>query len=214
MRTASILLALCLSTAAYAQHAEPTNPQASFHFEAGLTEFKEQNYAEASKHFETAYQLEPLPDLLWSWAQSERFGGRCEHAIELYRQYENNAATPSKADAARDMIALCKKQLPHRPWYTNKLGGGVATAGLVGTTVGIVFLVKAGNTYDSAPRDEIGKYDAALREATTQRRIGAVALSIGIAGLGAAATVYVLHYRNTHVTAGTDGRTAYVGLKF
>jgi tetratricopeptide (TPR) repeat protein len=216
MRTASVVIAICLTSIANAE--EPERVEARAHFKQGVAAFEAQQYSQASAHFSAAYKIEPHADLLWSWAQAERFDGKCETAIDLYRKYEREAQTPTKASAARDMIALCERQLPppRVPWYTNRLGGVLTASGVVGVTVGITFLALASSSRSAAKEQMyLDDFDAKLDEATLRRRIGAVSLSLGAGALVAGVVVYVIGDREQRtVTAGTDGRVVFVGGRF
>jgi hypothetical protein len=216
MRAVSLLIAVCLSAVAYAE--EPQGVDARAQFQQGVAAFEAQQYSEASGHFATAYKLEPLADLLWSWAQAERFAGKCESAIELYRKYEREAVTATKAAAARDMIALCERQLPppHKPWYMNKLGGALTAGGVVGVTVGATFLALASSSRSAAKQETyLEDFDAKLEEATLRRRIGGISLGLGAAALAAGITVYVVTDRKQRsVAAGSDGRVVFVSARF
>jgi tetratricopeptide (TPR) repeat protein len=214
MRVAAVLV--CLSSVAAAE--EPERVDARAQFKQGLDAFAAHEYAQASAHFSAAYEIEPLPDLLWSWAQAERFGGKYERAIELYRKYEREAVTPTKAAAARDMIALCEQALPPKrePWYRNKLGGGLTIGGFVGATVGITFLALASSSESAAKQEMfLDDYDAKLEDATLRRRIGAISLGLGAGAIAAGITVYVMGEREQRrVSAGTDGRVVFVSGRF
>jgi hypothetical protein len=215
MRALLLLIAICLTSVAHAE--EPSNAVASAHFKQGVNAFNLQQYTEASDHFAKAYEIEPLADLLWSWAQAERFAGHCVTAMGLYRKYEREAQTPSKAAAARDMVALCAQQVPAaKPWYTNKLGGALATGGVVGVGLGITFLVLSSSSRDASQGQMyLDDFEDKLDEATFRRRVGAVSLGLGTAALAGAIFVYVSHGREQRsLTAGTDGRVVFVGARF
>jgi hypothetical protein len=213
MRVASLVIAMCLTSVAHAE--EPERVEARAHFKQGVAAFSDHQYSTASLHFEAAYKIEPLADLLWSWAQSERFSGHCETAIDLYRKYEREAQTATKASAARDMIALCAQQLPppRKPWYANRLGGALTATGAVGVITGITFLSLASSSR-SAAKDEmyIDDFGDKLDEATLRRRIGAISLGVGAGVLAAGITVYAMSDRT--VSAGTDGRVVFVAGRF
>ncbi|HEY5920744.1 MAG TPA: hypothetical protein VIV11_03695 [Kofleriaceae bacterium] len=230
MRIGVLVIALWLTSIAHAE--EPQKPEAREHLNAGGAAFTAGDYVEASKHFNAAYEIEPLPDLLWSWAQSERMAGRCVTAKGLYRKYAREAQTPSKVKAANDMIALCDKPVkpvkdarrtgesepvqPLGPWYTNKLGGALTASGVVGVTVGITFLaLAAGSHSESKQETYLDDFDSKLDETTQRRWIGGVSLGVGIGLLAAGAGIYLVHDRNQRaLTAGTDGRVVFVGARF
>jgi hypothetical protein len=219
MRVASLLIALAITTVAYAE--EPQKPEARDHYKAGAAAFTNQDFIEASQEFSAAYEIEPMPELLWSWAQSERLAGNCLTATGLYRKYAREAQKPTQAKAANDMIAKCERDVPPlEPWYKNKLGGALTATGVVGVTVGVTFLALASSSHSAAnqilaDKGYLDDYEAKLDEVTLRRRIGGISLGVGIAALGAGATIYFLHDRNQRsLTAGTDGRVVFVGARF
>jgi tetratricopeptide (TPR) repeat protein len=214
MRITSLVLVIALGSIAHA--GEPERVEARAHFKQGLAAFDSHDYRQASAHFSAAYKIEPLPDLLWSWAQAERFAGNYESAIDIYRKFEREATTPTKAAAARDMIALCEQQLPppRTPWYKNQLGGGLTIGGVVGVGVGITFLALASSSRSAAQQEMyLDDFQAKLDEATLRRRIGAVSLGLGAGAIAAGIMVYVMREQRA-VTAGTDGRVVFVGGQF
>jgi hypothetical protein len=217
MRFVSFLIALCLTSVAYAD--EPTNPEAQAAFRAGASAYMSGKYLEASRKFSASYEREPFVDSLWGWAQSERLAGNCVTAMGLYHKYAREVGTARGTQAANEMIALCEKQLPaeRTPWYKNKLGGGLGAGGVAGVAIGITFLALASSSRSAADEQMyLDDFEAKLDEATTRRRIGAVSISLGLAALGAGVTVYILHDRKQRstLTAGTDGRVVFVGARF
>src|SRR5690349_18436380 len=124
MRLVTFLIAIAVTTVAYAD--EPKQPEARTHFKAGGAAFTNADFATASQEFSAAYQIEPMPELLWSWAQSERMAGHCVTAVGLYRKYAREATKPSQTKAANDQIAQCEAETPPPtttpPWYKDKLG--------------------------------------------------------------------------------------------
>ena len=228
MRVGPLVLVLCLTSIAHAD--EPQKPEALEHYKAGAAAFTNGEYTEASKHFSAAYELEPLADLLWSWAHSERLAGHCVTAKGLYRKYSREAQTPSKVKAANDAIKLCDHEPPKeqpkpkdneqpespKPWYMNKLGGALSASGVVGVTVGITFLALASGSHSAAYQETyLDNFGGKLDETTLRRRIGGVSLGVGIGLLAAGVSVYLVHdQKQRALTAGTDGRVVFVGARF
>ncbi len=87
------------------------DPQAQGHFDQGLTAFQVKDYEAAIEQFRTGYEIDPRPELLFAWAQSERLSGDCPSAIKLLERFL--AADPSKAqaDLAQDNLEKCKRAL-------------------------------------------------------------------------------------------------------
>src|SRR5690606_38704396 len=53
------------------------------HVAEGMAAFSEKAYERAIAAFETAYRLDPLPEVLYALAQAERLPGDCPTAIAL-----------------------------------------------------------------------------------------------------------------------------------
>jgi tetratricopeptide (TPR) repeat protein len=215
----------------------PLSPEAQRHLDAGLALYAAEDFAGASREFDAAYQLDPAPALLYAWAQAKRYGGRCDEAIALYRRYLEAKLNESQIAAARDGIATCTAELrasppppstpttvlapdpavdrpPRRPWYRNRLGAVLATAGVATAGIGVGFLVAAERSEDRAHRatfrDDFGRL---LDEATTRRRIGGVALGVGAAlAAGGVISFVVARDPDRRGTAGitTDGTSVLV----
>ncbi|MCX4247987.1 hypothetical protein [Paraliomyxa miuraensis] len=164
------------------------------------------DYDQAATAAAEAYAAEGDPKYLYAQAQAERFGGRCELAIEHYREFI--AAVPSSAAtlAAQDNIAECETLLerakpapepepeptpppateatdepePRARWARDPLGGA-----LVGT--GAAVLAIGGGLYGQAHLDEraarqahdVATYGDHIDRAYALSRVG---LSLMIAG--------------------------------
>src|SRR4051812_29815200 len=90
---------------------EPSkNPKANAHFHAGLDAYSKDDYATASTEFAAAYNLDPVPSLLWSWAQSERLDGHCDKALPLYKKYLDADISQTQVTATREKIGVCEKE--------------------------------------------------------------------------------------------------------
>ncbi|MGH1345011.1 MAG: tetratricopeptide repeat protein [Nannocystales bacterium] len=74
--------------------------------------FSEGNFGEAAKLIEKAYLIEPVPELLFPWAQAEREQGNCRAAIDLYGRLLEEIPEGRMADSARNNIALCEQEMP------------------------------------------------------------------------------------------------------
>ena len=81
-RTIAILgaLSLLLSTRADAQS---LRGEAARHWDEGVERSGERDFAGAVRAFEAAYAVQPLPRILFAWAQSARLGGDCMGALAL-----------------------------------------------------------------------------------------------------------------------------------
>lgn len=212
------------------------NPTVNEHFHAGLAAYGKQDYATASHEFEIAYKLDPVPTVLYTWAQSERLGGHCDKAVPLYNKYLYADINEKQVLATREKIKLCEKSMPpptakketpppppppdthdERPrWYKDKLAGALTALGAIGVGVGVVYLVKASGTRSDADNAMfLDDFKQGLDNATTQRRVGAVSLTLGLGLVASGIAVYVIHDKhNKKLVAGTDGRTVFIGARF
>jgi len=94
------MMRACFLWAALA--AEP-NPDA----EAGVKAFAEGRYDDAARILERAYAVAPDPVLLFAWAQAERYAGRCDVAVPLYRAYLEEEPPADVRALAREAITAC-----------------------------------------------------------------------------------------------------------
>jgi hypothetical protein len=234
MRARWLVVTLLLLGPGLANADEPSeNAQANARFHAGLDAYQQEDYATASDEFEAAYKLDPVPALLWSWAQAERLGGHCARALGLYKKYLYADITKTQSEATRDMIARCERVEKARPkkapppakepvdaprrWYKDPVAGGLTAGGALGIGVGIGFLVAAGHSEDRAHEQPfLDDFKSGLDEATSRRRIGLVSLGVGAA---LAATGIVLYMREKKaqdraVVVSTDGHSVFVGARF
>lgn len=101
----SILLAPLLL---FAAPSSPARGDAARRAEAA---FDAGDYDAAAEAAAEAYVAEGDPIYLYVRAQAERFGGRCEPAIEHYRQFIEAVPRGEAAEAARANIAECEQVL-------------------------------------------------------------------------------------------------------
>ncbi len=84
--------------------AEPaTDPDA----EAGVRAFAQGRYDDAATILARAYAEDPRPELLFAWAQAERYAERCDDAVPLFREYLTLDPPPEVGDKAREAIEAC-----------------------------------------------------------------------------------------------------------
>lgn len=74
--------------------------------------FSEGNFGDAARLIEKAYLIEPVPELLFPWAQAEREQGNCRAAVDLYGRMLEEIPEGRMADSARNNIALCEDEMP------------------------------------------------------------------------------------------------------
>ena len=68
-------------------------------------------FAAASASYASAFELEPLPEYLYGWAQSERRAGNCPRAVELYREYVAQDVSEAAREAAQKNALRCGANL-------------------------------------------------------------------------------------------------------
>ena len=73
--------------------------------------FTEGNFGDAAKLIEKAYLIEPVPELLFPWAQAEREQGNCRAAVDLYNRMLEEIPEGPMADSARQNIARCEEEM-------------------------------------------------------------------------------------------------------
>ncbi|MEM7156738.1 MAG: hypothetical protein AAF799_28070 [Myxococcota bacterium] len=102
MKTLALLAAL-----ASAEPAASPSPDA----EAGVKAFAEGRYEDAAEILARAYEDDPRPELLFAWAQAERYAGQCEGAIVRYRQFLQSEPAADVEQMAQDAIEACQEEL-------------------------------------------------------------------------------------------------------
>lgn len=153
MSTAGLLAVLLLAAPA------PDDPaqRAEAAFAAG-------DYDQAATAAAEAYAATDDPKYLYAQAQAERFGGRCEQAIEHYLEFIASVPTSAATLAAQDNIAECEAVLgrtkpepepveplaaepaaappadepepPRTHWARDPLGGALVGAGVAVLAIG------------------------------------------------------------------------------
>lgn len=223
MRPSHVLLVLgLLQGVARADLSAPAKAK----LDVGLAQYNAGHYEAAIVEFEEAYEIDPDPSLLFTWAQAERLAEHCDAAVPRYREFISSRPSAAAVDLANNGIALCAAATTATspacaadrplPWYKNPVGGAVV-AGVVGVGVGIGFLIAASGNRDSADHAMTSDvFDSYLDRATTQRRVGVTVLVIG-AGLVAGGIGY--HYwakrsRSRTTVVGTMGTSLFVAGEF
>ena len=104
-------------------------------------------------------------------------------------------------------------------WYKrDPLADGLVVGGAIGIGVGIVFLAKGSSSEHASQTAQFrDDFIHDLDDATSQRRIGAVALSLGAAMAVGGIVVFVVRDRHDAaptIVGGSDGRTVYLAGTF
>src|SRR5581483_3625713 len=94
----ALMTALVLAFASTAARADDAQAQAQKLYADGDAAYKKNDYAAALAAFQQAYELVPLPALLYNVAQCYRKLGDHQHAIENYEKFE---ALEKKIPAAK-----------------------------------------------------------------------------------------------------------------
>jgi hypothetical protein len=172
-------------------------------------------YQKAIAEFKLAYDEEPRPEILYSWAQTERLSGNCRGAVDLYRRFLAGNPPKEHAEAARLNIVRCGESVeptaapaaattivvapppPRRPWYKDIAGGVLSGVGVAGLALGTGFFVGS-NSEDDAATNAVTYGDHAHHTELAQSyRI------VGITGLAAGGVLLAIGI----------GRYIYVGVK-
>lgn len=82
----AVLGIICWTTAGWAERS-PTHDLAKKHFELGNTYYEVSNYAQALAEFQKAYELEPLPGLIYNIARCHELLNNLKEAIAQYRLF-------------------------------------------------------------------------------------------------------------------------------
>jgi tetratricopeptide (TPR) repeat protein len=107
------LLGLCLLACSAVAHAAPdiaavpedTQREAKAHFKQGRTFADLGAYDDALREFRQAYELVPLPELLFDMAQAYRLGGKKREALDMYRSFLRAMPEGPVSDRATTLIA-------------------------------------------------------------------------------------------------------------
>jgi len=110
------LITLFVSTLLASASVQPlADPEAQELFDRGLSRYSAEEYADASADFRAAYALDPSPEVLYAWAQSERMLGRCSRSSKLYARFLKSDPSEQQAEAARQGIERCEEQADTAP---------------------------------------------------------------------------------------------------
>jgi tetratricopeptide (TPR) repeat protein len=178
----AVLLALAPSLGAHAAQPakEPAGPSplALAHYEEGSKAYDEGRYAEALDSFTAAYDLSPLPGLLFNIGQCHRQLKQHEKSVEYFERYlkeetdpqnrpeveemlaEERAAVasakPASAEPAAPVAEAEPLEVPQEVW----IGAGIGAAALVVLAVGgLVAAVALSQPPPEEPEGNLGTYD-------------------------------------------------------
>jgi tetratricopeptide (TPR) repeat protein len=99
-----------------AKAAEPVSPeqaraQAKAHFKQGAAHYAAGRYDQALAEYQTAYELLPLPDILFNIGQVWRMKGDSARAIEYYNRYLAVEPKGRASDDARAHVTALRRML-------------------------------------------------------------------------------------------------------
>jgi tetratricopeptide (TPR) repeat protein len=103
---------LSLATIAHADEPSPeVKRQAKAHFKQGRAYQDAGAFDDAIKEYQTAYQLVPLPELLFNIGQAYRLKGDKQSALAAYRRFLEAAPEANGSDEARVHVARITKEM-------------------------------------------------------------------------------------------------------
>ncbi len=111
---AALACALLLAAATAYAEAEITpeaEAQAKLHFRQGKAEFELGRFAEALAQYEKAYQIAPLPGLLFNIGQCYRNLGKYEKAIFAFRLYLRKRPEAANRDAVLGLLRELRQKI-------------------------------------------------------------------------------------------------------
>lgn len=239
----ALLVLLLLSTPAFADEdmtglddrtqtlARSLHDNARPHFVLGAKAFNNKDYKTSTAELEIAYRLDPEVPLLFMWAQSERLGGNCKRALELYQKYLYSEIKPEQAAFTRERIKECggekpapiviapppPPEHPDEParyvWYKDIPADALTGVGAIAVVTGIVYFAKASSSASAADAAFfLDDHDRLRDTAIHQRNIGLGATIVGVLAAGAGVGLYVYHSRTATVT--TDGQSVALAVRW
>jgi tetratricopeptide (TPR) repeat protein len=111
-RAASVLLAFLLLAAPRAATADKRDGTAREQFRKAEKAFSIGAFEKALEHYQKAYELDPLPGLLFNMGQCHRNLGSPERAIFFYERFLQLAKDDPQRDMVEALIADQRERLP------------------------------------------------------------------------------------------------------
>ncbi len=110
--TRGVALVAAVVFAASPALAAPKGGEARVQFDRGVAAYTKGDYATATEALGASFVLEPDPETLFAWAQTERKLGHCDRAIDLYGKLlemdlpaENKQAVQAQIDECKVILA-------------------------------------------------------------------------------------------------------------
>ncbi len=161
MKSLCVVLAILLGVVTAAVAAPPTEDEvrrAKAHYKQGAAYHDAGAYDQAIAEYQAAYELAPLPELIFNIAQVHRLKHDNQLALETYRRYLALRSDGPLADEARTQVALLTKELEAE---------------------------QPGRETTSIPRPERTEPSATRSEPQRGRTLRIVGIATGVVGLGA-----------------------------
>jgi hypothetical protein len=204
MTIRSLVVMLMLVGAARAE--VPMAPDVKARFDAALKQYSTRHYEDAISELRAIYEIDPRPNILFTWAQAERLSGDCPSAVVLYKKFIATGPTGTSLEAAQLNLKKCEDALSTMPeeakpkpvptpepiiivrereappptWQKDKLGIGLTVAG------GVLLVAGAGVAGGSAAVESsatsatsYNDYSNRIDTARTLRTTGFVVLGVG-----------------------------------
>ncbi len=114
----SLCLLVSLALASSSAPAAPDNPlqiqdeKALAHFTAGMDAWLAKDYATAQRQLEAAYEIEPLPSLLYSLGQLARVQGDCDLAHARFAAFLKTGPTARATEDTGVNLERCEPREP------------------------------------------------------------------------------------------------------
>jgi len=194
-------------------HADP-KADAQVHLGKAMEAHEKNDFQRAVEELQTAYALDPNPDLLYAIGQVYAKLERCNDAVLYYERY---LATKPPAQAMVDTkqaISSCEKQPPpppppppdqpapppvvvapatQSPWYKDPVGGALVVTGVASAVIGLALYTGARSDLDAAEdAPNLAEYDDLVDRARSRRTYSVVLVGGGALLIGAGVARYML----------------------
>lgn len=210
-RSSALACALVLAVPAVAAADAKAKKQAKAHIESAMKAHGDGNFDVALTELESAYKLDPDPELLYAIGQVHSKLGHCDDAKSYYARYQQTNKDPAVTGVIDQAIAGCQPTAPpppppvetpppapgpttsgRAPWYRDYVGDALVGAGVIATVVGVVVYSSARSDLDAAEAaPDLPRYQALVDDAHSKRTLSIVLVGGGVALVGAGVAHYV-----------------------
>ena len=207
MKSLAIAVVCALPLAAYAGPKEKA--AAKKHIDAATEAHQAGKYDVALTELQTAYALDPQPDLMYAIGQVQVKLNNCPEAIQSYQKFLESKPGEEPAAAANEAIKTCQDQLaaaqpppppppepvkpppppPPKPeptqFYQDPLGDALVGVGVAAAVTGVIFYVGARGKLDDADKaTTYAQQQTLVDDAHSKRTISLVLGGGGVAAIG------------------------------